>query len=75
MNKQYIIDAILENQRRALASDNPPFAAVIECRGDIIASVANDYRTTGNPLHHAEILAIQMVIEKKCILRSFFYMN
>ena len=63
MNNQDIIDALLENQQRALESGNPPFAAVIECRGDIIASVANDSRTTGNPLRHAEMRAIQMVID------------
>jgi tRNA(Arg) A34 adenosine deaminase TadA len=34
----------------ALDSGNPPFAAVIVCDKKMIASVANDSRTTGNPL-------------------------
>jgi len=64
MNNREIVDAILQNQQRALDSGNPLFAAVIECDGQIIASFANDSRTTGNPLHHAEMLAIQDVIAK-----------
>lgn len=64
MNNREIVSAILKNQQWALDSGNPPFAAVIECDGQIIASYANDSRTTGNPLHHAEMLAIQDVIAK-----------
>jgi tRNA(Arg) A34 adenosine deaminase TadA len=64
MHNQKIVDALLQNQQRALDAGNPPFAAVIESDGQIISSMANDSRTTGNPLRHAEILAIQDVIEK-----------
>ncbi len=62
MNNQEIIDNIIGNQERALKAGNPPFAALIECDGRILASTANDSRTSGNPLHHAEMLAIQLVI-------------
>ena len=61
---QKIVDAILQNQLRAIEAGNPPFAAVIECDGKIISSAGNDSRTTGNPLHHAEMLAVQDAIEK-----------
>lgn len=76
MNNREIVDAILQNQQRALDSGNPPFAAVIVCNGKIIASVANDSRTTGNPLHHAEMLAIQDVITKcgpEILLKSHLF--
>ncbi len=63
MYSQKIVDIVLQNQQLALISGNPPFAAVIECEGKILCSISNDSRTSGNPLHHAEILAIQEVIE------------
>jgi tRNA(adenine34) deaminase len=63
MNPEEIVSAILESQKWALDSGNPPFAAVIACDDRILASSANDSRTTGNPLHHAEMLAVQHVIE------------
>lgn len=63
MIRQKTIDLLIHKQQQALDCGNPPFAAVIECEGDILASKSNDSRTTGNPLHHAEMLAIASVIE------------
>lgn len=76
MVKQSIIDELLRNQEKALSSGNPPFAAVIECDNEIIASVSNRSRTSENPLHHAEIQAIQGVISDfgpRLLLRSHLY--
>lgn len=64
MNRQRIIEVLIQKQQQALDCGNPPFAAVIECDGEILISKANDSRTTGNPLHHTEMLAIEHVIEK-----------
>jgi tRNA(Arg) A34 adenosine deaminase TadA len=64
MIHQRIIDVLIQKQRQALGCGNPPFAAVIERDGEILASEANDSRSTGNPLRHAEMLAIEYVIEK-----------
>ncbi len=64
MIRQRIVEVLIQKQQQALDCGNPPFAAVIECCGEILTSVANDSRTTGNPLHHAEMLAIGNVIEK-----------
>ena len=64
MVTQRIVEVLLQKQQQALDCGNPPFAAVIECDGDILTAVANDSRITGNPLRHAEMLAIEYVIEK-----------
>lgn len=64
MIMQRIVEVLIQKQQQALDCGNPPFAAVIECDGEIITSVANDSRSTGNPLRHAEMLAIEYVIEK-----------
>lgn len=64
MVSQKITEILIQKQQQAIDCGNPPFAAVIECDGEIIMSVANDSRTTGNPLRHAEMLAIEYVIEK-----------
>jgi len=64
MIRQRIIEILIQKQQQALDFGNPPFAAVIECDGEILTSTANDSCTTGNPLHHAEMLAIEYVIEK-----------
>ena len=64
MIRQKIIEILIQKQQQALDCGNPPFAAVIECDGEILTSAANDSRTTGNPLRHAEMLAIGNVIEK-----------
>ena len=76
MVKQGIIEVLLQKQQHALDCGNPPFAAVIECDDRIIASAANDSRSTGNPLHHAEMLAIECAIEKhgpSVLLKSHLY--
>ncbi len=64
MIRQEIIEVLIQKQQHALDSGNPPFAAVIECDDEILTSVANDSRTTGDPLRHAEMLAIRDVIDK-----------
>ena len=58
-----IIEELIKNQQIALNSGNPPFAALIVYKDKIIASVSNNSRKSGNPLHHAELLAIQSVIQ------------
>ena len=64
MLNQRMIYTLLAQQQLALDAGNPPFSAVIACDGHIIAATANTSRTTGNPLHHAEMLAIQDAIVK-----------
>lgn len=63
MINQTIVEILLHFQQQALDYGNPPFAAVIECDGDILTSAGNDSRTTGNPLRHAEMIAIENVIK------------
>lgn len=63
MINQKIIDELLRNQQLAIQSGNPPFAALIECDDEIVASVSNDSRSSGNPLHHAEIQAIRVFLD------------
>lgn len=57
-----IISMILNLQEKALITEDPPFAAVIMAEGKVIASVHNVSRSSGNPLEHAEMYAIQSVI-------------
>ncbi len=64
MAMQKIIEVLIHKQQQALDFGDPPFAAVIECDGEILTSVANDSHSTGNPLRHAEMLSIEHVIEK-----------
>ncbi|MBA3030564.1 MAG: nucleoside deaminase [Desulfobacteraceae bacterium] len=76
MVRQRIVEVLIHKQQEALDCGNPPFAAVIECDGEILASAANDSRTTGNPLRHAEMLAIESVIKKNSpafLLKSHLY--
>ena len=76
MISQKIIEVLLQKQQHALDCGNPPFAAVIECGGEIFTSVSNDSHTTGNPLRHAEMLAIECIIEKfgpAILLKSHLY--
>ncbi|MBN2433867.1 MAG: nucleoside deaminase [Spirochaetes bacterium] len=62
MISKKIISIILENQQQAIACGNPPFSAIITLGDDIIASACNQSRSTGNPLKHAEISAIESAI-------------
>jgi len=74
--KQNIIDELIRNQQIALNSGNPPFAALIEYKNEIIASISNNSRISGNPLHHAELLAIQSVIQNhgsEVLINSHLY--
>jgi tRNA(Arg) A34 adenosine deaminase TadA len=57
-----IISTILQLQQESIAAGNPPFAAVITLDDKIISSSHNKSRTSGNPLGHAEMLAIQSAI-------------
>lgn len=57
-----IISTILRLQQDAITTGNPPFAAVIIADDEIISSVHNTSRTSGNPLEHAEMSAIQSAI-------------
>ena len=59
-----ILLKILELQKAAIAAGNPPFAAVITVDDVILSSGANESRTSGDPLKHAEMLAIQTAISK-----------
>ena len=58
-----IISIILQLQNEAIATGNPPFAAVILADDKVISSSYNNSRTSGNPLEHAEMLAIQTAIK------------
>jgi tRNA(Arg) A34 adenosine deaminase TadA len=57
-----IISMILDLQKKALSTGNPPFAAVIIADDKVISSVHNVSRSSGNPLEHAEMSAIQSAI-------------
>ncbi|PKM79185.1 MAG: hypothetical protein CVU88_07105 [Firmicutes bacterium HGW-Firmicutes-13] len=54
---------ILQLQHEAIASGNPPFAAVLIADGKVISSSCNKSRSTGDPLQHAEMLTIRSAIE------------
>ena len=76
MIEQNIIDELIRNQQIALNTGNPPFAALIEYNNEIIASISNNSRISGNPLNHAEFLAIQSVIQNfgsKVLDKSHLY--
>ena len=76
MVSQRIVEVLIQKQQHALDCGNPPFAAVIECDGEVLMSAANDSRTTGNPLRHSEMIAIEGVIKKfgpAVLLKSHLY--
>ena len=58
-----IISIILQLQQEAIATGNPPFAAVIIVDDKVISASHNKSRTSGNPLEHAEMSAIQLAIK------------
>lgn len=58
-----VISMIINLQEKALSTGNPPFAAVIIADGKVISSVHNVSRSSGNPLEHAEMAAIQTAIQ------------
>lgn len=58
-----IISIILQLQQEAIATGNPPFAAVIVVDDKVVSASHNKSRTSGNPLEHAEMAAIQSAIE------------
>ncbi len=57
------ISMILRLQEEAIATGNPPFAAIIAADDKVISSVHNTSRTSRNPLEHAEMSAIQLAIQ------------
>ncbi|HOF34568.1 MAG TPA: nucleoside deaminase [Spirochaetota bacterium] len=58
-----IINSLINLQRSAVASANPPFSALIVADGNIISACHNVSRSSGNPLEHAEMSAIQSVVK------------
>ncbi len=58
-----IISTLISLQRSAVASGNPPFSALIVADGNIISACHNVSRSSGNPLEHAEMSAIQSAIK------------
>jgi len=58
-----VIQLILQLQQSAIDLGNPPFAAVIVADNQVIAAVHNTSRSSGNPLEHAEMAAIQSAIQ------------
>jgi tRNA(Arg) A34 adenosine deaminase TadA len=58
-----VISIILQLQQEAIATGNPPFAAVLIVDDLVISSSYNKSRSSGNPLKHAEMSAIQSAIE------------
>ncbi len=63
MVKDIMVNEILRLQKVALDSNNPPFSAVVVKDGTLLSSAFNDSRSTGNPLRHAEMRAVQLAIE------------
>lgn len=57
------ISIILQLQKEAIATGNPPFAALIIMDDSVISAGYNQSRTSGNPLKHAEMSAIQSAID------------
>ena len=53
------IDAALAEARAALAHDDVPVGAVVIRDGEIIARRHNERELTGDPVVHAEVLALQ----------------
>ncbi len=62
MNDTDFMSAALVKAREAYARGEIPVGAVVVKDGAVIASARNDNRETGNPVRHAEIIAI----EKAC---------
>lgn len=62
MDDTIFMQAALALAREAAASGEIPVGAVIVKDGAVISSARNDNRETGNPVRHAEIIAI----EKAC---------
>lgn len=58
-----IINSLISLQQSAVASANPPFSALIVADGNIISACHNVSRSSGNPLEHAEMSAIQSAVK------------
>jgi tRNA(Arg) A34 adenosine deaminase TadA len=62
MISNVIISTLLQLQQESIDAGNPPFSAVIIVDDKVISYSHNKSRTSGNPLDHAEMLAIQLAI-------------
>lgn len=60
MDDTIFMQAALALAREAAARGEIPVGAVIVRDGAVISSARNDNRETGNPVRHAEIIAIEM---------------
>lgn len=58
-----IVSIILKLQQEAISTGNPPFAAALIIDDKVISTSHNKSRTSGNPLEHAEMSAIQLAIK------------
>ncbi|MBP9024110.1 MAG: nucleoside deaminase [Spirochaetes bacterium] len=58
-----IINSLISLQQSAVATGNPPFSAIIIADGNIISACHNVSRSSGNPLEHAEMSAIQSAVK------------
>lgn len=63
MISEGMISLIIKLQKEAIATGNPPFAALIVMCDTVISTGCNRSRSTGNPLKHAKMSAIQDAIE------------
>jgi tRNA(adenine34) deaminase len=52
----------LDQARAAVAADEVPVGAVVMQEGRVLAAAHNRTRTTGQPLAHAELLALQAAL-------------
>jgi len=59
MDDTNFMQAALALAREAAARGEIPVGAVIVKDGAVISSARNDNRETGNPVRHAEIIAIE----------------
>ncbi len=57
--EQLLIDNLLNLQKQAMDSGNPPFSALLIKNGEILSVGANSSQSANNPLAHAELNAIQ----------------
>src|SRR5574344_147998 len=54
----------IEEARKALETGDIPIGAVITCRDEIVSRAHNEIEKSGNPLAHAEVLAIERATAK-----------
>lgn len=69
-SKATYIRLATEQAQKALATGNPPFGAVIERNGEVLASAHNEVRTSGDSSLHAELNAIRAAHEQGIDLKG-----